>query len=82
MQNVALVAFCKKTTKGESIMTQFLQTAKHFVTSEDGPTAVEYAVVLALIIVAAMGAIGFLGGQLETWFTNSAGDINTEITGS
>ena len=33
-------------------MQRFLNTAKRFIKSEDGPTATEYAVMLSLIIVA------------------------------
>jgi pilus assembly protein Flp/PilA len=35
----------------------------HFMASEDGPTAVEYAVLLALILMAVIGAIGAVGAQ-------------------
>ncbi len=34
---------------------------RHFMASEDGPTAVEYAVLLALILMAIIGAIGAVG---------------------
>ena len=40
-----------------------------FVKSEDGPTAVEYAVMLALIIVVCIGAITTLGGNANKTFT-------------
>ena len=36
---------------------------RHFMASEDGPTAVEYAVMLALILIAIIGAIGAVGAQ-------------------
>jgi pilus assembly protein Flp/PilA len=39
---------------------------------EDGPTAVEYAVMLALILVAIVGAIGAVGFQTGgMWGNNS-----------
>ena len=41
-----------------------------FVKAEDGPTAVEYAVMLALIIVVCIGAITALGNNANTTFTN------------
>jgi pilus assembly protein Flp/PilA len=41
-----------------------------FMKSEDGPTAVEYAVMLALIIVVCIGAITTLGGNANTTFTS------------
>jgi len=37
---------------------------------EDGPTAVEYAVMLALIIVVCIGAITTLGTNAKTTFTS------------
>ena len=39
-------------------MKNLVNRAKDFLRSEDGPTATEYAVMLALIIVAAITAIG------------------------
>jgi pilus assembly protein Flp/PilA len=46
-----------------------------FVRSEDGPTAVEYAVMLALIVVVCIGAITALGGNANKVFSNVA--LNT-----
>ena len=43
---------------------------REFVRSEDGPTATEYAVMLALIIIVALGAITGLGTTVDTIFTN------------
>lgn len=39
-----------------------------FLKAEDGPTAVEYAVMLALIIVVCLTAIGTLGTQANATF--------------
>ena len=50
-------------------MSSFVKRAKQFLKSEDGPTATEYAVMLALIIVACIGAITALGGSVSTMFT-------------
>ena len=41
-----------------------------FLKREDGPTAVEYAVMLALIIVVCIGAITTLGTNAKTTFTS------------
>ncbi len=41
-----------------------------FVKREDGPTAVEYAVMLALIIVVCIGAITTLGANANKTFTS------------
>jgi pilus assembly protein Flp/PilA len=47
----------------------------NFVKHEEGPTAVEYAVMLALIIVVCIGAITTLGGNANKTFSNVA--LNT-----
>jgi pilus assembly protein Flp/PilA len=46
------------------------QFAVEFVTREDGPTAVEYAVMLALIIVVCITAITTLGSNANQTFTS------------
>jgi pilus assembly protein Flp/PilA len=43
----------------------------NFLKAEDGPTAVEYAVMLALIIVVCIGAITTLGSNANTTFTST-----------
>jgi pilus assembly protein Flp/PilA len=43
---------------------------QRFLVSEDGPTAVEYAVMLALIIIVCLTAIGTIGTNAKTTFTN------------
>ncbi len=49
-------------------MQKFLNTAKRFIKSEDGPTATEYAVMLSLIIVACIATISLLGAEVNTLF--------------
>jgi pilus assembly protein Flp/PilA len=51
------------------------QFVVNFVKAEDGPTAVEYAVMLALIIVVCIGAITTLGGNANKTFTSVGGAI-------
>ena len=48
-----------------------MQLIKNFLRSEDGPTATEYAVMLALIIVVALAGITLLGVKVNTVFTNT-----------
>ncbi len=48
-----------------------------FFKSEDGPTAVEYAVMVALIIVVSITAITTLGTKVSSTFTKAAADITT-----
>jgi pilus assembly protein Flp/PilA len=43
-----------------------------FLKKEDGPTAVEYAIMLALIIVVCLTAIGTLGSQANITFSAAA----------
>jgi pilus assembly protein Flp/PilA len=48
---------------------------RRFLTSEDGPTAVEYAVMLALIIVVCLTAITAVGTQAAAQFNNIATQV-------
>jgi pilus assembly protein Flp/PilA len=57
----------------------FNQLARHvtlFLAREDGPTAVEYAVMLALIIVVCIGAITTLGQNANTTFESVGSAVN------
>ncbi|MEX0679639.1 MAG: Flp family type IVb pilin [Pirellulales bacterium] len=56
-------------------MRQLLQRVDRFIRSQEGPTAVEYAVMLALIIVVCLVAISTLGSNAKTSFTNTANSI-------
>jgi len=58
-------------------MSNFLTRAKSFLRSEDGPTATEYAVMLALIIIVALGAITGLGTTVAGVFDNVEGQLPT-----
>lgn len=58
-------------------MSNFVNRVKSFLKSEDGPTATEYAVMLALIIIVALGAITGLGTTVEGIFTNVDGALPT-----
>ena len=51
-------------------MKALMHRAKQFLVSEDGPTATEYAVMLALIIIVALAAITLLGQKVNTIFGN------------
>ena len=51
---------------------------KKFLVSEDGPTAVEYAVMLALIIVVCLTAIQAVGKNAKTTFTS----VSAQLGGS
>ena len=47
----------------------------NFLKGEDGPTAVEYAVMLALIIVVCIGAVTTLGLNASNTFSYVAGIV-------
>jgi pilus assembly protein Flp/PilA len=49
-------------------MKQLLRSTVRFLKREDGPTAVEYAVMLSLIIVVCLVAISALGTATSTKF--------------
>jgi len=51
-------------------MTNFINRVKGFIRDEEGATATEYAVMLALIIVIALGAISALGDKVSQTFAD------------
>ncbi len=56
-------------------MKNFAQKIKRFLKSEDGPTAVEYAVMLSLIIVVCLGAVRAIGTNATATFTAVAAQL-------
>jgi pilus assembly protein Flp/PilA len=56
-------------------MRQLLGKFNEFLRAEDGPTAVEYAVMLALIIVVCITAITALGSGASNTFSNASLNI-------
>ena len=54
--------------KKRTAMKTFADSVKKFLVSEDGPTAVEYAVMMALIIVVCIGTITTIGTNANTKF--------------
>ena len=61
-------------------MRKICDAVVRFIEREDGPTAVEYAVMLALIIVVCLAAITTLGQNANSTFNNVA--LNAAVTGS
>jgi pilus assembly protein Flp/PilA len=51
-------------------MRKFIRFAVAFLRDDDGPTAVEYAVMLALIIVVCIAAVATLGSDASNTFDN------------
>ncbi|MFO0888957.1 MAG: Flp family type IVb pilin [Isosphaeraceae bacterium] len=57
-------------------MRNLLAKAHRFLVSEDGPTAVEYAVMLALILVACITIVTTLGQSISGTFET----VNTKLS--
>ena len=56
-------------------MKRFAKKVQRFLVSEDGPTAVEYAVMLALIVIVCLTAIRSIGTNANATFTEVATQI-------
>jgi pilus assembly protein Flp/PilA len=63
-------------------MRQFTKSVVKFVKAEDGPTAVEYAVMLALIIVVCIIAITALGTNASGTFDFVSTKVSTTAASS
>jgi pilus assembly protein Flp/PilA len=57
-------------------MRPFTQSVRAFLKNEDGPTAVEYAVMLALIVVVCIAAITTLGSNANGTFADVGSAAN------
>ena len=57
-------------------MIQFLT---RLLVEEDGPTAVEYAVILALLVAACIGSVNLLASQTAASFDDSATLLDTAL---
>ena len=58
-------------------MKVFAKKVQRFLVAEDGPTAVEYAVMLALIIVVCIVAVTNIGTQASATFQHIADKMPT-----
>ena len=56
-------------------MKSMMKKLVSFLKQEDGPTAVEYAVMLALIIVVCIAAIATLGSNANNTFSNVSTNV-------
>jgi pilus assembly protein Flp/PilA len=50
-------------------MTTFCTRVRRFLTSEDGPTAVEYAVLVGLIVIGIVAAVSALASSMSGTFS-------------
>jgi pilus assembly protein Flp/PilA len=58
-------------------MRKFTESIVNFVKREDGPTAVEYAVMLAVIVVVCLAAIVFVGSGSSDIFSAAGSGAGT-----
>ena len=54
-----------------------ISKVQRFVVSEDGPTAVEYAVMLGLIVVAIVGVVGKLATSISGTFSTVSSTLGS-----
>jgi pilus assembly protein Flp/PilA len=64
------------------MLTRLSHSFVNFLKREDGPTAVEYAVMLALIIVVCIAAITTLGSNANGTFVTVGNATNTSAASS
>ena len=57
-------------------MKSIITKVQNFLKSEDGPTAVEYAIMLALIVIVCLTAIQAVGTTANTAFQQVTTDLN------
>ncbi|QEG39489.1 Flp family type IVb pilin [Roseimaritima ulvae] len=57
-------------------MKNFADKVVNFLKDEDGPTAVEYAVMMALIIVVCLGSVGLIGTKADEKFQAVADELS------
>jgi pilus assembly protein Flp/PilA len=58
-------------------MRRFILKLRRFAASEEGPTAVEYAVMLSLIVAICLAAVKSVGNNTKTVFTNAANSLGS-----
>lgn len=61
-------------------MNMLINRIRRFIKNEDGPTAVEYAVMVALIAVAIIVTVQALGSNLNTTFSNVSNALPSGTT--
>jgi pilus assembly protein Flp/PilA len=64
-----------KGKKMKSLITKIKLSTTRFYKNEEGVTAIEYALIAALVAVVIIGGATLLGTNLNTLFTNIAGKI-------
>ncbi|MBN1589828.1 MAG: Flp family type IVb pilin [Pirellulales bacterium] len=62
-------------------MKSIVKKIGRFLRAEDGPTAVEYAFILILIIVVCLTAVKMIGDTTNGTLQNSGNEITNVVTG-
>jgi pilus assembly protein Flp/PilA len=57
-------------------MLNLIRFTRRFLAADDGPTAVEYAVMLALIVIVCLTAIGSVGTNTQTTFNSVSSSLS------
>lgn len=60
-------------------MNGLANSVKGFLTSEDGPTSTEYAIMLALIVLVALAGIVGIGQAVDTTFTTMDNNLPSGV---
>ena len=63
-------------------MKSVITKVQRFLKSEDGPTAVEYAIMLALIVIVCLSAVQAIGTNASAAFQDIADDLDQARTGT
>lgn len=63
-------------------MNNFLCKIQRFLKSEDGPTTVEYAIMLALIVAVCLASIGSVGSETSELYDEVSTDIEAVMNGT
>ena len=74
-ENRADQAAANRAEGGMTMIQNALERIRRFLGSEDGPTAVEYAVMLMLIFLAVLSAVQLLGGMTSDSLQQSSDKI-------
>jgi pilus assembly protein Flp/PilA len=56
-----------------------MKALKNFLWREDGPAAVEYAVLVAMILLVCIGAITLVGGGTANFWGNNRDELNAHL---
>lgn len=62
-------------SRSEAALISIMQSIIKFLRSEEGPTAVEYAVMLAMIVLAVAGSVLAMSNATADSFDESAGQL-------